>query len=327
MPVDEFVKLDTSAPAATTVTSIPNDALETQGVLGYGNYAIVHLARWHGLEVAVKKAEENLDDDMPIDDAMDLLHDELKIMRDLNHANVVRLLAFVGDESQPSKLVLEYAAKGSLEDLGQLDTRQGWEIARDVSQGLAYLHGKRIIHCDLKPGNILLDAKMKAKICDFGLSEQLSPNDSFVKTGKLTGTPAFIAPESLRHTKYYPASDVYSFSVILWEMASGREFCQGIKTMEVLQRKIVENAEREPISETTPAPIADLIKRGWAAEPKHRPTAAEISAKLGKFLATSDSIIANDSAASSTDEKAPLLDDSKASSGAEDKSRLCCAII
>ena len=107
-------------------------------------------------------------------------------------------------------LVMEYMEYGSLHDLLRNETMylSGeiiMQIARDVAQGLRYLHSSRpsILHGDLKARNILVDSRFRAKLCDFGLSTKAE--------NTITGTPLWLAPEYLRgETKYNTTCDMYS---------------------------------------------------------------------------------------------------------------------
>jgi serine/threonine protein kinase len=121
-------------------------------------------------------------------------------------------------------MITEFVNKGSLfEMLHQkkylLEDDRIIKIAKQIAMALQYLHKKKILHCDLKSQNILLNDDWTVKICDFGLARY---KEKFQKDnhGKI-GTPHWMAPEILRGEKYEEAADVYSFGVILWEMMTG----------------------------------------------------------------------------------------------------------
>ena len=94
-------------------------------------------------------------------------------------------------------------------------------ICEDIALGMNYLHSRRVLHCDLKSSNILIDANWDIKLCDFGLSRvrsKLHAKDD--ENRGLVGTPHWSAPEILRGKRYDESSDVYSYGMILWEIVT-----------------------------------------------------------------------------------------------------------
>jgi serine/threonine protein kinase len=101
------------------------------------------------------------------------------------------------------------------------------EIALGTARGLAYLHSEcehRIIHCDVKPENILLHDNLQVKISDFGISKLLSPEQSALFT-TLRGTRGYLAPEWLTSSPISDKADVYSYGMVLLEIVRGRKNC------------------------------------------------------------------------------------------------------
>ena len=88
---------------------------------------------------------------------------------------------------------------------------------KDVALGMSYLHGKNVLHCDLKSSNVLIDENWNVKLCDFGLSRINSTKKNKKKNIRV-GTPHWMAPEILKGEKYECYSDVYSFGILVWEM-------------------------------------------------------------------------------------------------------------
>jgi hypothetical protein len=168
---------------------------------------------------------------------------EVATIGSINHVNLVRLRGFCM-EAQHRLLVYEYMASSSLDrslfrsdhhDLdGQptsrpevllLDWSTRYSIALGVARGLAYLHegcSRQIIHCDIKPENILLDEHMMAKLSDFGLSKVLQ-KDRSNKISNMRGTRGYLAREwLLLNAPITSKSDVYSFGMVLLELCTGR---------------------------------------------------------------------------------------------------------
>ncbi|KAM1935203.1 hypothetical protein ACFX15_019289 [Malus domestica] len=149
---------------------------------------------------------------------------ELKVIGKTHHKNLVRLLGYCLDGPK-RLLVYEYMSNGSLADVLFAPDRQPcWEermrIARNIARGFLYLHEEcdtQIIHCDIKPQNILMDEYMCPKISDFGLAKLLKADQTRTTTG-IRGTKGYVAPEWHRKMPITVKADVYSFGVVLLEI-------------------------------------------------------------------------------------------------------------
>ncbi|XP_015879691.3 G-type lectin S-receptor-like serine/threonine-protein kinase At5g35370 [Ziziphus jujuba] len=156
---------------------------------------------------------------------------EIAIIGKLHHVNLVRLKGFCAQGRQRF-LVYEYMNKGSLDrslfgNGSVLEWQERFEIALGTARGLAYLHSgcePKIIHCDVKPENILLHGNSQVKITDFGLSKLLSPEQSALFT-TMRGTRGYLAPEWLTSSPISDKADVYSYGMVLLEIVSGRKNC------------------------------------------------------------------------------------------------------
>ncbi|KAG6714790.1 hypothetical protein I3842_05G219800 [Carya illinoinensis] len=138
---------------------------------------------------------------------------EIAVVRNIHHVNLVRLKGFCA-QGRKQLLVYEYMNHGSLD-------------LTVFACGLAYLYNgckHKIIHCDVKPENILLDDLLQAKISDFGLSKLLSPEQSGLFT-TMRGTRGYLTPEWLTNSAISKKTNVYSFGMVLPELVSGRKNC------------------------------------------------------------------------------------------------------
>ncbi|XP_073133348.1 G-type lectin S-receptor-like serine/threonine-protein kinase LECRK3 [Henckelia pumila] len=140
-----------------------------------------------------------------------------------NHKNLVHLLGYC-DEGQNRLLVYEYMSNGSVASFLFDNSRPNWyqrmQIAFSTARGLCYLHEEcstQIIHCDIKPQNILLDESLVPKISDFGLAKLLRPDQTRTTTG-IRGTRGYVAPEWFRNLPITVKVDVYSFGILLLEL-------------------------------------------------------------------------------------------------------------
>ena len=148
----------------------------------------------------------------------------------IHHIHLVRLKGFCTEGSH-RLLVYEYMAKGSLDrcfkNNGEglvLDWETRFNIALGTAKGLAYLHdgcSVKIVHCDIKPENVLLDDNYQAKVSDFGLAKLMTREQSRVVT-TIRGTRGYLAPEWVTDYAISEKSDVYSFGMVLLEIIGGR---------------------------------------------------------------------------------------------------------
>ena len=158
---------------------------------------------------------------------------EINTLGNVHHLNVIRLRGFCAEKSR-RLLVYDYMPNGSLNtflfsnkrknEMRIDDWKTRFEIALGVARGLVYLHEKckeRIIHCDIKPENILLDDNFCTKLADFGLAKLVGRDFSRVLT-TTRGTRGYSAPEWIAGLPITPKVDVYSFGMTLLEIISGR---------------------------------------------------------------------------------------------------------
>lgn len=153
---------------------------------------------------------------------------ELKIIGRTHHKNLVRLLGFC-TEANHRLLVYELMKNGTLSDFLFAEKESpSWdlrtEMALGIARGLLYLHEEcetQIIHCDMKPQNVLLDTNYAAKIADFGFSKLLNQDQTRTNT-RARGTIGYMAPEWLRNAPITAKVDIYSFGVMLLEIICGR---------------------------------------------------------------------------------------------------------
>lgn len=156
---------------------------------------------------------------------------EVAIIGNIHHVNLVKMRGFCVQGIQ-RLLVFEYMNRSSLDRTlfgsGEvLEWQARFDIALGTARGLAYLHSgceQKIIHCDVKPENILLHDQFQVKISDFGLSKLLSPEQSGLFT-TMRGTRGYLAPEWLTNSAISEKTDVYSYGMVLLELVSGRKNC------------------------------------------------------------------------------------------------------
>ncbi|KDP33590.1 hypothetical protein JCGZ_07161 [Jatropha curcas] len=194
--------------------------------LGHGGFGSVYQGVLpDGTQLAVKKLEG-------IGQGKKEFRAEVSIIGSIHHHHLVRLKGFCA-EGTHRLLAYEFMANGSLdkwifkrnkEDF-QLDWETRFSIALGTAKGLAYLHEDcdvKIIHCDIKPENVLLDDHFLAKVSDFGLAKLMNREQSHVFT-TMRGTRGYLAPEWITNYAISEKSDVYSYGMLLLEIIGGRK--------------------------------------------------------------------------------------------------------
>ncbi|CAM9161671.1 unnamed protein product [Ectocarpus sp. 6 AP-2014] len=149
-------------------------------------------------------------------------------------------------------------------------------IVTDVVNGMLYLHELGVMHRDLKPDNILLDADDRAVIADFGLSRFSHPTNDHTAE---TGTYRWMAPEVIRHEPYSQAADVYSFGVVLWQIVARKQPFKGLTPLQAAF-SVAREGLRPQIPPSAPLAVARLIRRCWHRSPDSRPSFSQIRSEL-----------------------------------------------
>ena len=196
-----------------------------QEELGRGSYGAVYKGTISegGKTIVVKRLEKD------VEEGDCEFRAEIIAIARTHHKNLVRVLG-ICIEGNRKLLVYEYMNNGSLADLiFKAERPPIWKerirIALDVARGLLYLHEEsevRIIHCNIKPQNILMDDNWTAKISDFGFAKLLMPNQSGATT-TVEGTSAYLAPEWEKNSLISFQTDIYSFGVVLLEIVCCRK--------------------------------------------------------------------------------------------------------
>ncbi len=262
---------------------------EVLEVLGKGGFGIVFRAFDETLQrvVAIKVLSPHLAATSP---ARKRFLREARSSARVRHENVVRVYAV---EEQPLPfLVMEFIPGETLQQrldrTGPLETAEVVQFGRQIAEGLAAAHGMGLIHRDIKPGNILIEAgaNPSIKITDFGLA-RAADDASLTQSGVVAGTPMFMAPEQAQGETLDHRADLFSLGSVLYTMASGRPPFRANNTLAVLKR-VAEDTPR-PIPEIIPEVppwLCDLITRLHAKKPEDRiGTAKEVADLLGRGLA------------------------------------------
>ena len=210
-----------------------------QGALiGQGSFGSVFLAlhAFTGELMAVKQVEVPKNSSSAMDkkkeNMIQALRREIDLLRDLQHENIVQYLGSNIDEEH-FNIFLEYVPGGSvagmLNSYGSLQEPLIRNFVRQILNGLSYLHGRDIIHRDIKGANVLVDNKGNIKISDFGISKRVeasallqpSKNGGHVNRPSLQGSVYWMAPEVVKQTSYTRKADIWSLGCLVVEMFTG----------------------------------------------------------------------------------------------------------
>jgi len=199
---------------------------------------------------------------------------EARAVAALSDPHIGGLYDYGSHEDRPF-MVLEYLSGGSLEErlksgrsLPDSETRT---IANELATGLAHAHERGLVHRDLKPANVLFDSEGRAKIVDFGIAS-MGNAGTLTEAGTVLGTAAYISPEQASGRTATPASDIYSFGVILFRMLTGRLPFVAENAMELVR---LNRDERPPavadIRRDAPSRLAWTADAALAKDPSARP--------------------------------------------------------
>ena len=191
--------------------------------LGSGGMSTVYLARDQTLDrqVAVKVMHREMSEQA---DQLERFRQEARSVAKLSHPNVVSVID-AGEDGGYPYIVFEYVEGETLKQRikreGALDPQEAIAYAIEIARGLSMAHARNMVHRDIKPQNILIDAEGRAKLTDFGISRQLE-QDGMTATGRVLGTTDYVAPEQAMGRKVDPRTDIYSLGVVLYEMLIGQ---------------------------------------------------------------------------------------------------------
>ncbi|XP_072315930.1 MAP/microtubule affinity-regulating kinase 4 isoform X3 [Eucyclogobius newberryi] len=234
--------------------------------IGKGNFAKVKLARHilTGREVAIKI----IDKTQLNPTSLQKLYREMRIMKTLNHPNIVQLFEVIETE-KTLYLVMEYASGGEVFDYlvahGRMKEKEARAKFRQIVSAVYYCHQKNIVHRDLKAENLLLDANANIKIADFGFSNEFSAGS---KLDTFCGSPPYAAPELFQGKKYDgPEVDIWSLGVILYTLVSGSLPFDG-QNLKELRERVLRGKYRVPFYMSTDCEV--ILRRFLVLNPTKR---------------------------------------------------------
>ncbi len=203
---------------------------------------------------------------------------EMQIVARLRHRNLILLHDARNSADGPSYLVLEFVPGPTLArriEQGPLDAHEVSGIGMGIAGALQTVHAGGLVHRDVKPGNILLDADGEAKLSDFGIARAVAA-ERITDGADVVGTAPYMSPEQARGNPVGPAADIYPLGLVLLEAITGRREFPGAPVEAAVARLF-----RDPvIPDDLPAGWSSLLRSMTAFTPDARPSAAEVAAEL-----------------------------------------------
>jgi alpha-tubulin suppressor-like RCC1 family protein/predicted Ser/Thr protein kinase len=244
--------------------------------IGKGTFGEVRKGVWRKEVVAVKFLKDEM---LNTEDNITTFIEECNILKNLRHPNI---LLFMGacTISPNFFIVTEYCDNGNLFELlhqkknYSISVEERKRISLEIAIGMNFLHSFKppILHRDLKTMNVLLDKNLQVKIADFGSAKILK-----IQMTKQKGTFQWMAPEVIKGSTYTEKADVFSFGIIMAEIATRQPPYYGVDKKEVA-RNVLQKPDYRPIIEKTSMPkeYLDLMKKCWEQNPNKRPSFSEV---------------------------------------------------
>uniref|UniRef100_A0A6Q2Y9P9 Tyrosine-protein kinase receptor n=1 Tax=Esox lucius TaxID=8010 RepID=A0A6Q2Y9P9_ESOLU len=266
--------------------------------LGQGSFGMVYEGLAKGVvkdEAETHVAIKTVNESASMRERIEFLN-EASVMKEFNCHHVVRLLGVVS-QGQPTLVIMELMTRGDLKShlrsLRWRDRLNGLQVlpplkkmiqmAGEIADGMAYLNANKFVHRDLAARNCMVAEDFTVKIGDFGMTRDIYETDYYRKGGKGLLPVRWMSPESLKDGVFTTNSDVWSFGVVLWEIATlAEQPYQGMSNEQVLHFVMEGGLLDKP--DNCPDMLFELMRMCWQYNPKMRPSFLEIINSLKEEL-------------------------------------------
>ncbi|XP_034032455.1 insulin-like growth factor 1a receptor [Thalassophryne amazonica] len=260
--------------------------------LGQGSFGMVYEGFAKGVvkdEPETRVAIKTVNESASMRERIEFLN-EASVMKEFNCHHVVRLLGVVS-QGQPTLVIMELMTRGDLKShLRSLRKENATsqvlpplkkmiQMAGEIADGMAYLNANKFVHRDLAARNCMVAEDFTVKIGDFGMTRDIYETDYYRKGGKGLLPVRWMSPESLKDGVFTTMSDVWSFGVVLWEIATlAEQPYQGMSNEQVLRFVMEGGLLDKP--DNCPDMLFELMRMCWQYNPKMRPTFLEIISSI-----------------------------------------------
>ncbi|HYI09620.1 MAG TPA: protein kinase [Thermoanaerobaculia bacterium] len=294
------LRMDSSTAAGITAPGSPHQDLilghffanryRIEQILGRGGMGVVYKATDTQLDeiVAIKTLPGDVMTRSPED--LERFKREIRLARKITHRNVLRTYDY-GEAEGVYFISMEFVRGYTLSELldeapqRQMAARPSAGVTRQICRGLQAAHEQGIIHRDIKPQNVLIDAKGEVKLMDFGIARMAETPENMTQAGLIIGTPHYMSPEQVQGKQLDARSDVYSMGVMIYEMLVGQRPFESTSLMGVLTAHVTEKPK--PAIELRPdigKEVNTIVMRCLAKDPAAR------YANAGELLAELESV-------------------------------------
>jgi eukaryotic-like serine/threonine-protein kinase len=263
---------DRSKTSSRMIGTVLSGRYRLEAKLGSGGMSTVYLARDTTLDrpVAVKVMHREMSEQA---DQLERFRQEARAVAKLSHPNVVSVID-AGEDGGYPYIVFEYVEgetlKARINRIGALDVQEALAYAIEIARGLTMAHARKMVHRDIKPQNVLIDAEGRAKLTDFGISRQLE-QDGMTATGRVLGTTDYVAPEQAMGRGADQRSDIYSLGVVLFEMFTGEVPFAADSQVGVAMKHVNEELpDVQAIRPELSAASALVVERATSKDPEKR---------------------------------------------------------
>ena len=247
-------------------------------LIGGGGMADVYKAHDKLLDrpVAVKILHAQFSNDA---DFIDKFHREAQGAARLAHPNIVNIYD-VGEEAGSHYIVMEYVPgdtlKTRIQQEGHLSVEESLQIAKDIASALEQAHRNNLVHCDIKPHNILMMPDGHIKVADFGIARAVTAS-TMTYSGSVIGSVHYFSPEQAKGSMITPKSDIYSLGVVMYEMLTGQLPFTGETSVGIAIKHLQEEAPTVRQADPSIPPVVEaIVSKAMGKVAEERPSATEM---------------------------------------------------